>query len=364
MSEQRTVLIMAGGTGGHIFPAISIAEKLQELGMHVEWLGSSAGLELQILGKTRIPLHLISARGLRGKGLRSLFAAPFMILQATGQALRVIKQVDPDCVLGMGGFVTGPGGVAARLRGKKLLVHEQNAVPGVTNKILARMAFKVLQAFPGTFPARENVETVGNPVRQTISRLSAGRNFQGDRPLHILVLGGSQGAQAINQVVPLALAEWSGEAVKHQVMHQTGRGKLGETVTGYSQAGHRDSDDLNITEFIDDMAQAYEWADIVVCRSGASTVAELAAAGMPAILVPYPYHRDQQQLKNARWLEGAGAAQIIEQQDLTAETLRQKLIELAKDRQRLSAMSKAARSIAIVDADSRISLICQEAANV
>lgn len=354
---------MAGGTGGHIFPALSIAEKLQEMGMHVEWLGSRAGLEVQILGKTRIPLHLISARGLRGKGLRSLFAAPFMILQATGQALKVIKQVDPDCVLGMGGFVTGPGGVAARLRGKKLLVHEQNAVPGVTNKLLARLAFKVLQAFPGTFPSRANVETVGNPVRKMISKLSTGRKFPGDRPLRILVLGGSQGAQAINQVVPLALAEWSDEAEQHQVMHQAGRDKLSETVACYSRAGHRDSDDLTVTEFIDDMAQAYEWADIVVCRSGASTVAELAAAGMPSILVPYPYHKDQQQLKNARWLEDAGAAQIIEQQDLTAEILRQKLIELAKNRQRLSTMSKAARSIAIIDADSRISLICQEATN-
>jgi len=363
MNARKTVLIMAGGTGGHIFPAMSIAEKLQELGVHVEWLGSNAGLEVQILSKTHIPLHLISVRGLRGKGFRSLIMAPFMILQATLQALKVVKKVNPDCVLGMGGFVTGPGGVAARLQGKKLLVHEQNAVPGVTNKLLAPMAFKVLQAFPDTFADRAKVETVGNPVRQAIGRLGAGRDFGDTRPLHILVLGGSQGAQAINRIVPLALAVWPAGAGNPHVMHQAGRNKLNETAGCYSQAGIEIGDHLTVTEFIDDMAGAYEWADVVVCRSGASTVAELAAAGIPSILVPYPYHKDQQQLKNARWLEDAGAALIIEQHDLSADSLQKALINLAGDRQQLAKMSSAARNIAIVDADLRISNICQEAAN-
>jgi len=353
---------MAGGTGGHIFPAMSIAEKLQELGVHVEWLGSNAGLEVQILSKTQIPLHLISARGLRGKGIRSLIKAPFMILQATMQALNVVKTVNPDCVLGMGGFVTGPGGVAARLRGKRLLIHEQNAVAGVTNRLLAPLAYKVLQAFPDTFKYRRTVETVGNPVRQAISALATCRDFASDRPLHILVLGGSQGAKAINQVVPAALSDWPVEAGNCQVLHQAGKHKLNETTGCYSQAGIECGDDLTVTEFINDMAGAYQWADIVVCRSGASTVAELAAAGVPSILVPYPHHKDQQQLKNARWLENAGAALIFEQQNLTAERLRQALLAIATDRQRLAAMSSAARNIALVDADLRISKLCQEAA--
>ena len=360
---QKTVLIMAGGTGGHIFPAMSIAERLQEMGMHVEWLGSDAGLEVQILSKTHIPLHLISARGLRGKGLRSLILAPFMILQATLQALNIVRRVNPDCVLGMGGFVTGPGGVAAKLRGKRLLVHEQNAVPGITNRLLAPMAFKVLQAFPGTFTDRDNVDTVGNPVRQAISKLATERDFDSIRPLRILVLGGSQGAQAINQVLPYALAAWPAETGSPQVLHQAGRHKLSETTECYSQAGLEIGDDLSVTEFIDDMAGAYEWADVVVCRSGASTVAELAAAGIPSILVPYPFHKDQQQLENARWLEGAGAALIIEQADLTAARLQQELIALAGNRQCLSSMSSAALGIAITDADTRISTVCREAAN-
>ena len=351
---------MAGGTGGHIFPAMSIAEKLQEMGMHVEWLGSNAGLEVQILSKTTIPLHLISARGLRGKGLRSLIMAPFMILQATMQALSIIKRVNPDCVLGMGGFVTGPGGVAARLRGKKLLVHEQNAVPGITNKLLAPLAYKVLQAFPGTFKGRDNVETVGNPVRQTISGIAKLKSGNADDPLHLLVLGGSQGAQAINLAVPAALANWPDGQDFPEVRHQTGRHKLAETEACYSDCGIETGSQVAVTEFIDDMAGAYQWADLVVCRSGASTVAELAAAGLPSILVPYPHHKDQQQLENAHWLADAGAARIFEQKELTATRLQQSLLEFAGSRQRLSQMSQAARAVAIVDADARIGRFCLE----
>lgn len=354
---------MAGGTGGHIFPAMSIAEKLQELGVHVEWLGSTAGLEVQILSKTPFPLHLISAKGLRGRGIRSLVKAPFMLLQATLQALKIVKKVNPDCVLGMGGFVTGPGGVAARLRGKKLLIHEQNAVSGITNKLLAPLAFRTMQAFPGTFKSSSKVDTVGNPVRQAISAMITHRDYAVDRPLHILVLGGSQGAQAINQAVPSALADWPDESGQPQVLHQAGKGKLSETADWYSEAGIEAGDYLKISDFIDDMAGSYQWADVVVCRSGASTVAELAVAGVPAILVPYPHHKDQQQLKNARWLEEAGAAVIIEQSKLSPDRLRQVLIAFARDRKQLAAMSSAAHAVAISDADLRISRICLEAAN-
>ena len=362
-NAQGTVLIMAGGTGGHIFPALSIAEKLQEMGMRVEWLGSNSGLEVQILGGSQIPLHLISARGLRGKGIGSLITSPLMIVQATMQAMRIIKKVNPDCVLGMGGFVTGPGGVAARLRGKKLLVHEQNAVPGITNKLLAPLAYRVLQAFPGTFQNRSNVETVGNPVRKAISSLAAKRSFDADRPLRVLVLGGSQGAQAINRLVPSALASWSGEITLPEIKHQAGKNKLAETEACYAKAGISSNSVVEITEFIDDMASAYQWADLVVCRSGASTVAELAASGIPSILIPYPYHKDQQQLENAHWLADAGAALILEQHDLTEDRVQQILYQLAEDRPRLSRMSRAAREIAIVDADARVGHICQELVN-
>ena len=361
-SAQRTVLIMAGGTGGHIFPAMSIAEKLQEMGMHVEWLGSTAGLEEQLLGQTRIPLHLIAARGLRGKGWMSLLTAPFMILQATRQALGVMSRVNPDCVLGMGGFVTGPGGVAARLHGKKLLLHEQNSVPGITNRLLAPLAYRILQAFPGTFKSSRKVQTVGNPVRRSISGLAALRKPDATRPLRVLVLGGSQGAQAINEVVPFAVAGWQGQE-RPQVLHQAGRSKTAATESCYAEAGLELGERITVTEFIDDMAEAYSWADLVVCRSGASTVAEIAAAGIPSILIPYPYHKDQQQLENARWLEDAGAAIIVEQRQLTAVWLKQLLHDLASDRARLFRMSRAARDIAIVDADQRIGQFCLEAAN-
>ena len=356
------MLIMAGGTGGHIFPAMSIAEKLRVMGVHVEWLGSTAGLEVQILGKTSIPLHLIAARGLRGKGFRRLVAAPLMILQATLQALKIIKEVDPDCVLGMGGFVTGPGGVAARLRRKKLLIHEQNAVPGITNKLLALLADRILQAFPGTFPHRTNVQTVGNPVRRAIADIAMLREFNLAGPLRLLVLGGSQGALAINEVVPGSLSDWPTELMPH-VIHQTGRNKLVATTECYERHGLKVGNEIRVVEFIDDMAEAYQWADLVICRSGASTVAELAATGLPSLLVPYPYHRDQQQLKNARWLAGGGAATIIEQKYLKVERIRDEILALVNDRKRLRAMSEAARAIAILDADARIGEICLETAH-
>jgi UDP-N-acetylglucosamine--N-acetylmuramyl-(pentapeptide) pyrophosphoryl-undecaprenol N-acetylglucosamine transferase len=362
-NEKRTILIMAGGTGGHIFPALAIAEKLQEAGARVEWLGSTAGLEVELVGKTRIPLHLIAAQGLRGKGLRGALLAPLMLLHSTWQAIDVVGQLKPACVLGMGGFVTGPGAVAARLRGCPLVIHEQNAVPGITNRLLAPLAGKILQAFPGTFTAGSRVHTVGNPVRQSITALAgSGRKPVEGRPLQLLVLGGSQGAQAINELMPPLLARWGSES-RPRIWHQTGNGKLTEALSHYGALGLATGESLRVCAFIDDMAAAYRWADLVICRAGASTVAEIAVAGLPALFIPYPHHKDQQQLKNASWLERAGAALIRQQAGLTADSLLEPLRSLDSDRQRLATMSAAAQGVAISDADARIASHCLEIAN-
>ena len=363
-SHSPTVLIMAGGTGGHIFPALAIAEQLRLLGVRVEWLGSRHGMENELIGKSDIPLHVIAASGLRGKGLVGMLRAPFMITAALLQALRVMRQVRPGCVLGMGGFVTGPGGIAARLSRIRLLIHEQNAVAGVTNRILARFAWRVMEAFPGTFRAAENVMHTGNPVRQGIAVSSgAGRVVRAEGPLRLLVLGGSQGAASINELIPRILNQWPGEN-RPEVVHQTGKRNLQQALDAYRALQLDPDKDCEVTGFIDDMAARYRWADIVLARSGASTVFELAAAGLPSILVPYPWHRDQQQVFNARWLADAGAAVLIEQGRLTADALLEVLRRLSADRGRLQSMAMAAGSRAILDADHRIARTCMEAINV
>ncbi|MBL4820688.1 MAG: undecaprenyldiphospho-muramoylpentapeptide beta-N-acetylglucosaminyltransferase [Gammaproteobacteria bacterium] len=363
-NNERKILIMAGGTGGHIFPALSIAEKLQHSGAKVEWLGAIGGLETRIVGETDIPLHVISVKGLRGKGLLPLVLAPFMIIKAVAQALGVMRKVKPDCVLGMGGFVTGPGGVAAVLSGRKLLIHEQNAVPGVTNKMLSVVARKVLVAFPGAFKAKEKVEFTGNPVRQSIILATEARRDRASSNviMHILVLGGSQGAVAINEVIPPMLALWKNQNVPH-VIHQTGRLNLDDTLALYRTHSMDPGEQLKVTGFIDDMAEAFAWADVVICRSGASTVCELAVAGLPAILVPYPYHKDNQQTKNAQWLSDADAAILIQQVDLSPELLMENLAKLDEDRSRLTAMSNVARALGTPDASTKIANRVLEAAN-
>ncbi len=355
------MLIMAGGTGGHIFPALAIAEKLQDIGIQVRWLGSDAGLEQQIVAQTTIPLYKISAHGLRGKGILRVLLAPLMLIRATLQAYRIIGLVKPDCVLGMGGFVTGPGGIAARLRGRPLLIHEQNAVPGITNRVLSSLAVRLLEAFPGTFPASARAVMVGNPVRQAIVDGVYKKPTDSTEALRILVLGGSQGAEAINQVFPATLAQCPASS-RPEVWHQTGKNKLAETQAAYRRFEIESGETVRVVEFIDDMAAAYRWADLVVCRSGASTVAELAVVGLPAILIPYPHHKDQQQLKNARWLATAGAAIILEQGELSPSALSDLLNRLGNERERLAAMSLAATEVSVRDADKRIAEHCLEVA--
>lgn len=355
---------MAGGTGGHIFPALSVADVLKSRGIATEWLGATRGMEEELLRSTGIPLHCIAMKGVRGKGLWRLLLAPFMAMAATIQAMRVIRAVSPGCVLGFGGYVTGPGGVAARLLGKNLLIHEQNSVAGISNRILTIMASRVMEAFPGTFTPGPKVIHTGNPVRAEI--VMAGRirkyNPEKSQPLRILVLGGSQGATAINELIPELLANWRSEP-RPQVWHQTGRKHLNACLAGYRSTGVTLDQKCRVEGFIADMAQAYGWADLVVCRSGASTVSELAVAGLPSVLIPYPHHADQQQVTNARWLSDAGAAHLVLQSDLSLTGLTSILRALDFDRQKLIDMASTARTLAVDNAGELIVQQCLEVCN-
>lgn len=362
-SGDPTVLIMAAGTGGHVFPALSIADCLRRHGARVEWLGTRHGMENDLLADSDITMHQISVRGLRGSGLRRKILAPFMLSAALYQSLRVMARVKPDCVLGMGGFVCGPGGLATKLLGKPLLIHEQNAVAGLTNRLLAGIADRIFEAFPGAFKPGDKVLRTGNPVRADI--LTARGQ---DKPppaesgaLRILALGGSQGAAAINQVLPEVLANWNQQPVPW-LYHQTGKATLRETRAAYQSLGLEFSGQLRVQAFIEDMAAAYAWADIVLCRSGAGTVSEIAAAGLPAVFVPYPHHRDQQQTLNAGWLVDAGAALLLRQAELTAGALSDILLELHRERMKLSDMGQRARALAICDAGEVIAAQCLEVA--
>jgi len=356
------VLIMAAGTGGHIFPALTIARRLQAQGVEVEWLGTPAGMENDVLKDTGIRLNRLSVNGLRGKGAAALLKAPFMLLRSIWQAISVLREVKPCCVLGMGGYVTGPGGIAAWLLGKPLLIHEQNAVAGTSNRMLRPFARLVLQAFPGTFPASAKVITTGNPVRADIMALGAAdkEQWNGQRPLRILVLGGSLGAAAINQTVPamLASAELT-QAGAVEVWHQTGRGKDEETLALYQSHG-LDMNSCKVMPFITDMAAAYQWADLVICRAGAGTLAEIAVAGLPSVLVPYPYAIDDHQSANARWLSEVGAAVVIPQTELQADKLATQVAQWIRQPELLRQMAAAARSRAVPDAGDRVSAICVE----
>jgi len=362
--EGMTVLIMAAGTGGHVFPALSIARKLRKHNVRTEWMGTHQGMENQLLKGTGIKIHAVSAKGLKGKGVVRLLFAPFMLVQALIQSIRVLSSVNPDCVLGMGGFVSGPGGLAAKITGRKLVIHEQNAVPGFTNKLLSKIANLVFEAFPNTFPDSDKVLYTGNPLRSEIAELAEKpRQYEkSSRSLRILVLGGSQGALAINEVVPELIADWPEQNRLH-VLHQSGERTLEETQVLYKDRGLSSVEGVEVVPFISNMADAYGWADLVICRSGASTVSEIAAVGLPSILIPYPHHSDQQQKHNANWLVSAGAAFLLEQKDLTLATLRSLLLDLHTDRSKLQKMSDAARSISICDADELIVSRCMELAH-
>lgn len=356
---------MAAGTGGHVFPALSIAHALKAQGVDVQWLGTPQGMENKLLASTDIPLHQVSVKGLRGAGWKRLLAAPFMLAQAFWQSLMIIKTLQPGCVVGMGGFVCGPAGVASKMLGIPLLIHEQNAVVGLTNRLLSPLADKVCEAFPGTFKASKKLVFTGNPVRKDIAGLKDQHEQEvkgDDESFRLLVLGGSQGAQAINQVLPKVLKALL-QKVSVQCLHQTGSAQFEATCSAYQELGIELGSVFRVEPFIEDMAAAYKWADLVVCRSGASTVCEIAAAGIPAIFIPYPYHRDMQQTLNASWLSKAGAAEILQQSDLTDTELLARIFAYATDREKVISSGEKGRALAIYDADTRIAELCREVAN-
>jgi UDP-N-acetylglucosamine--N-acetylmuramyl-(pentapeptide) pyrophosphoryl-undecaprenol N-acetylglucosamine transferase len=336
----QPVLIMAGGTGGHVFPGLAVARELLQRNIPVAWLGTRTGLEARLVPVAGLPTEWLQVSGLRGKDLRSLLQAPLMLARALAQALTIVRRLRPRLAIGMGGFVSGPGGIAARLLGVPLLVHEQNAVAGLTNRILARFSERVLEAFGGSFAPGCRALEVGNPVRSEIVALPPpGERMQGrEGRLRLLVLGGSQGARALNRLVPEALARMDTDT-RPQVRHQCGRDALEDTRERYAMQRVQ----AEVVEFIAAMAEAYGWADLVLCRSGALTVSELASAGVGALLVPYPHAVDDHQTANGRFLVGAGAAELLPECDLSAESLAASLIRLGADRQRLLAMAAAAR---------------------
>ncbi len=353
--SARPILVMAGGTGGHVYPALAVARALQANSREIIWLGTHNGLESRVVPNAGIDIEWINVRGLRRKGLLALIVAPLQIGWALLQSLSVILRRRPAAVLGMGGFVSGPGGVAAWLTRRPLVIHEQNAVAGLTNRLLARLARVVLQAFPGSFNSSVGAETVGNPVREDIAAIAepASRYNGRQGPMRLLVLGGSQGALALNRTVPAALALLDKES-RPTVKHQCGERMLDVASAAY--ATHDVA--VELTPFIEDMAGVYAWADLVVCRAGALTVAELCAAGVPALFVPYPAAVDDHQTANAGPMADAGAAAIIQESDLSADRLAAMLREWLQSRADLMERAETARSLARPNALQRITELC------
>lgn len=344
-NKAPRLMVMAGGSGGHVFPGLAVAHYLQTQGWEIRWLGTRDRMEAQLVPKHGIDIDFIEITGLRGKGIKAMLTAPFRIAKAIKQAKKIMRDYQPDAVLGMGGFVSGPGGVAAWRCGIPVILHEQNGVAGLTNGWLSKIATTVLQAFPGAFA---DAPVVGNPVREDLLVLPApAQRFAGrEGPIRILVIGGSQGARILNQTVP-EVAELMGDAVC--IRHQAGKGSMESTQALYNE--HNSADNVTVTEFIDDMADAYTWADVVICRSGALTVSEISAVGMGAVFVPFQ-HKDRQQYRNALPLEKAGAAVILEQPAFTAQAVAGYLQEW--DRPRLLKMAEQANSVAITDATKRV----------
>ncbi len=353
---NKKLLVMAGGTGGHVFPAIAVAQQLQQQGWDVQWLGTADRMEAQLVPKHGIKINFIQISGLRGKGLFALLKAPFAIFRAVMQARKIIKQYQPHAVLGMGGYVSGPGGIAAKLCGVPIILHEQNAVAGLTNVWLSKIAKRTLQAFPTAFP---QAEVVGNPVRQSLyaEPLPEQRYAERTGKLRLLVVGGSQGARVLNQNVPPMVARLTD---KLEVRHQVGAGNVENVTALYQKLDVDTQSAVKITEFFDDMAAAYAWADLVICRSGALTVCELAAVGTPAIFVPFQ-HKDRQQFLNAKYLADVGAAKIVEQADLSPEVLVNLVENL--DRAILCDMAMKAKSMATPLAAKRVADVIIENAN-
>lgn len=359
-----SVLVMAGGTGGHVFPALAVADELRARGAQISWLGTAKGIEATLVPNAGYPLNCISVEGVRGKGIWGLVKAPFLITKAIFQAMKIIRRTNAQVVIGFGGFASGPGGVAAKLLARPLVIHEQNAVAGTTNRILAKIATRVLAAFAQAFEARtmKKVVLVGNPVRETIQALPrAASRYQArtenSEKIHLLVLGGSLGAKAINELVPQALAQLPANELP-EVRHQTGQQHLAATQALYSEA-HVPA---QVDAFIEDMAAAYSWADLIICRAGALTVSELMVAGVASLLVPLPTAIDDHQTWNASVLAKSGAGISLVQKELTAAKLAALLSTHLICRHELMRMAEKAQQLAQPDSAKRVADVCMEVA--
>jgi UDP-N-acetylglucosamine--N-acetylmuramyl-(pentapeptide) pyrophosphoryl-undecaprenol N-acetylglucosamine transferase len=353
MMSDSPIMVMAGGTGGHVFPALAIADCLREQGQSVVWMGTRKGIEARLVPDAGYPIEWLKIHGLRGKGITTRLLAPIKLAQACWQALVILRRHRPKAVVGLGGFASGPGGLVAWLLRIPLIIHEQNAIMGLTNRMLCRLARISYFAFPQASRGVARASVVGNPVRREILGIVAPEDRLQDRgsrqPLRLLVVGGSLGARSLNQVMPHALALIS-KQVRPQLRHQCGPGNLDDCRRDYRECGI----DAQIDEFIDDMKSAYEWADLVICRAGALTVAELAAAGVASILAPYPYAVDDHQFYNAAWLADAGAALRVRDDAMTEQYLAERLEHFTLHRDELKTMAINARALAYTDAAERV----------
>lgn len=356
----KPVLIMAGGTGGHVYPAMAIADYISAKGIPLFWLGTEKGLEARVVPPRGYSLITIQVGGLRGKGIYRWLVAPFTLLRALLESIRIMREIRPSVVLGMGGFVSGPGGIAAWLMRVPLCIHEQNAVAGLTNRILTPLARAVMCAFPDVFPSRIHALVTGNPLRASFNDLPVpmDRNpgAQSGR-LKILVLGGSQGARKLNTIIPRALLKLQGN-VDAIIRHQCGESMLEETRTNYQHIPL----DYTVVPFIEDMKEAYLWADLVICRAGALTVAELSAVGVASVLVPFPYAVDDHQTVNARYLVEGDAAICIQERDLDETRLATIITDFYNSRQKLLSMASNARKLAKTNATELVAERCLEVA--
>lgn len=357
MNRTRSpgIVIMAGGTGGHVFPALAVADVLRSRGHAVTWIGTRQGLEARVVPAAGFPMEWVDVGGVRGKGVMTLLKSPFVLSRALMQSMDIFRRLKPAAALGMGGFASGPGGLAARLTGCPLVLHEQNAVPGFTNRVLSHLTRHVAEGFPNAFGPGRRAELVGNPVRNAIAALPPPEERFKKRSgaLRLLVIGGSQGARALNQNLPAAVAQLDLRR-RPEVVHQTGARDVDAVTAHYKELGV----EARVAAFIDDMAAAYAWADLAVCRSGALTVAELAAAGLGAILVPFAAAVDDHQTKNAAYLVGSGAARLIPQTAATPAALAAQLNELLAGRDGLLEMAQRARAAARTDAAERVAAMC------
>ncbi len=346
---MHKLLIMAGGTGGHIFPALVVAQALQKQGVEIEWLGTEAGMEKNLVSM-HFPLHFLPVKALRGKSIKEKLIAPFRLLKSIIVAVRLIKKINPDVVMGMGGYASGPGGIAAWIWRKPLIIHEQNARAGLTNRALARFATHVLQAFPDSFSKNIKAITVGNPVRESIFQVSQMHKTAENKPHRILILGGSQGAMAINRLV-IEFLSASKQRDAFLLWHQTGQrdfDAIQKKYEAYPSCVYR------VAPFIEKMEEAYAWADVVVCRAGALTVSEVAAAGLPAIFIPFPGAVDDHQYANAQVLVRAGAGLVFRETELTPQKLDEILTALLSSPKQLQTMSEQAKLCAVPDSLDKI----------